>query len=195
MIGLLLPVYRCRILFYLDDLRADITKGVTVDLLGTMKNLIGTHATDPRDKLYSILGLVPEHLREIPITIDYTKDCKEILYDFTKRQLLASDHMDMLCMATGTSWSTRADRSGMCPSWVVNPSPHYPRNPRDRLTWSIRHLSFKATKGSKSRLEFEGDMLGLQGHAIHAIVAVGSAHLRPCWLASTTKPRKFSGSG
>ncbi|KAK2603117.1 hypothetical protein N8I77_009597 [Diaporthe amygdali] len=84
------------------------------DLLEVASMVSPTQASDPRDKLYGVLGLVPNDLMTVKIDIDYTKCFEEVFYDFSKRLLLANERLAVLSMSYGVS----QDKPRNVPSWA-----------------------------------------------------------------------------
>jgi hypothetical protein len=68
------------------------------------------HATDPRDKVYGCVGLLPEFMRKA-IRLDYQKPVERVYYDMAK-YLLEKDS----CSFFGRYSFSKTGRA--CPSWV-----------------------------------------------------------------------------
>lgn len=143
---------------YLDDF----------DLMEVVMVASSTQASDPRDKLYGLIGLVPDEAMTTDITVDYNKDPREVFYDFTRGLLLASTKLSVLAMSYGCS----PDKPINVPSWVWNPQPD---EPYDRL--SLPHSAskqYKAALDSQSKPEVCGDMLGVRGIVLQTVTTVTS---------------------
>lgn len=143
---------------YLDD----------YDLMEVVMMASPTQASDPRDKLYGLVGLVPDGAMTVDITVDYNKDAGEVFYDFTKGLLLSSTKLAVLSMSYGCS----PDKPRHVPSWVWNPQPD---KPYDRL--SLPHSAskyYQAARDSQSKPEVRGSMLGLRGIVLQTVTTVSS---------------------
>lgn len=79
----------------------------TQSLVEVMVDLSKTQVTDARDKIYSVLGLVPKQLMLVPITPESGKDADEVFKDFTERSLLAGNDLTVLPMSHGAISSIR----------------------------------------------------------------------------------------
>lgn len=127
-----------------------------------------TQASDSRDKLYSVLGLVPDSEMTAAVTVNYNKSPEEVFYDFTKGLLLSSTKLAALSMSYGCS----LDKPRHLPSWVWNPQPEEPY-----VRFSVSHSTlhqYQAARDSKSQPKFRGSMLGLGGIVLQTVTAVGS---------------------
>lgn len=156
------------------ELRDQSEQETASPLTRIMAILSPFQATDPRDKLYSVLGLVRHRLIELPIRVDYTMDWEAIFYEYTKRCLLATNKLQvLLCMGVGTGRRSlsRQDKVGM-PTWAWDPQPSYPY---DRFTWDNLPSSraFRAAKDSTPCLDFKGNEMGVHGYVWDAITTLG----------------------
>lgn len=138
------------------------------DLIEVATMVSPTQASDTRDKLYGILGLVSDELMTVNIEVDYTKDSETVFYDFTKRLLLASRNLKVLSMSYGLS----PDKPPHVPSWVWNPQP---REPHARFSIpSSRSCQYQAAGETQCQPEFWGRILGLRGIVLQKITSVSS---------------------
>lgn len=140
------------------------------DLLEVAMMASPTQASDSRDKVYSVLGLVPASEMTAAVTVDYNKSPEEVFYDFTKGLLLSSTKLAALSMSYGCSLA----KPRHVPSWVWNPQP-YERYDRFSVPQSTSN-QYQAARDSKSQPRFCGGILGLCGIVLQTVTAVGS-----CW--------------
>lgn len=127
-----------------------------------------TKTSDPRDKLYSALGLHQNCPECGLMVVDYSKDVDEVFLEATKLLLLRSPYLDLLSMSHCTSWHD----AKQFPSWVWNPQP---RSSEFHLSWAEAHAKkpFTASKCWESRPQFRGQMLGLLGYVFDKVEIVG----------------------
>lgn len=161
------------------------------DLVEVAMKVSPTKAQDPRDKLYGILGLVPDHLMTTAVTVDYNKSPEEVFHEFTKGSLLSSTTLAVLSMSYGCS----PLKPKNVPSWVWNPQPDDDEPYHSRLSLP-RSTSehYQATRGSKSQLEFRGSMLGLRGIVLQTVTRLTSVWnpvSRPNWPFHVDDPSQF----
>lgn len=136
------------------------------DLIEVAMMVSSTQASDPRDKLYGILGLVPDSGMTTNVTVDYNKDPEQVFYDFTKGLLLSSTKLSVLSMSYGCS----PDKPRHVPSWVWNPQPN---EPFDRF--SLPHSTskhYQTAQKSRSQPVFRGSILGLRGIVLQTITTI-----------------------
>lgn len=135
-----------------------------------MNKLSHTKTSDPRDKLYSALGLHQEctEYRYRPILVDYSRDVSDVFFEATKLMLSSSPFLDLLSMSYGTS---RVDGMDV-PSWVWNPEP---RSSQFHLTAADDGAQYPycASQSWQSRPQFQHRLLGLLGYALDTVHIVG----------------------
>lgn len=135
-----------------------------------LSKLSYTKASEPRDKLYSALGLHQNCMRCGSLPINYSKDVEKVFLDATKILLSRSPFLDILSMSYGTS-----DRPGRnhAPSWVWN---HEPRSSEFDLSRADSDASnlFQASQRWHSRPQFQGQLLGLLGYVFDTVATVGN---------------------
>lgn len=138
------------------------------DLMEVVMIASPTQASDPRDKLYSVLGLVSDIEMIAAEMVDYNKSSEEVFYDFTKGLLLSSTKLAALSMSYGCS----LDKPRHVPSWVWNPQPDelYDRFSVPRSTSN----HYQAARDSKSQPKFCGSILGLGGIVLQTVTKVSS---------------------
>lgn len=140
-----------------------------LDLLEVAVMASSTQASDPRDKLYSILGLVEDDSINVDVHVDYSKDHEEVFFAFIKQLLLASPKLRALCMSYGSSPA----KPRHIPSWVWNPQPD---KPHERFSVSLYGINlYQAAQNSECQPNFSGSMLGLRGIALQTVTTLSSA--------------------
>lgn len=130
-----------------------------------------TRASKAHDKLYGILGLVPDDPMTAKIGVDYKKHPNDVFFEFSKELLLANRKLGVLCMSYGMS----PDRPKDVPSWVWNPQPGEPHN-RFSVP-SSRSNQYQAAGETQCQPEFSGkkpEKLGLRGIILQSVTSVSS---------------------
>ncbi|RDW56869.1 heterokaryon incompatibility protein [Coleophoma crateriformis] len=94
----------------------DSGQGDGSSLLDVLARFRYTNSTDPRDKIYGLLGLVSEKLA---IKIDYSRPIKEVYMDCMKRLIEHSQNLDLLCQTPWQLYGNK-DRSTDLPSWAID---------------------------------------------------------------------------
>jgi hypothetical protein len=92
----------------------DSNKPIT--LLQAMLWTLHTKATDPRDKIFALLGLCHDGFRLVPIP-NYKQSLESIISEMSKLSFSRNRSLDLMCLkGTGTKLK---DRTGL-PSWTPN---------------------------------------------------------------------------
>ncbi|KAI9713983.1 MAG: hypothetical protein M1820_000713 [Bogoriella megaspora] len=123
-------------------------------------------ATDSRDKLYGVLGLVNSWSEDFKIIPDYTKTAREVYEDLTIRSITSTESFDMLVGETM--------RNEHFPSWVAD----WGQSTNDyRWRWEVDRSSmyhyYGATKGRKLSAELMlGSKLKVEGLRVSTINAI-----------------------
>lgn len=86
-------------------------EGYTSTLLDVLARFRWTNATDARDKIYGLLGLVSHH----SISVDYSKTTQQVYMDVALSLINDSSNLDILCQSP---WSDLVYRMPDLPSWV-----------------------------------------------------------------------------
>lgn len=89
-------------------------------LLDVLTRFQSNKATDPRDHIYGLLGLVKD---QHSITVDYTKKTPEVFMDTALSLIRTAGNLDLLCQATVTTSAALEDKAlgkGVLdlPTWV-----------------------------------------------------------------------------
>ena len=145
----------------------------TLDLLETFRD---RDATDPRDKVYGLLGL--SDLQEIPedfdykpkIKVDYTKSVKEVYRDLA--MALINDQKSLQVLHSAILNSEEPNWPTWLPDWRIRDISHNPHR--------LPH-GFKADNGFPPRLTEspDPDMLSVEGKIIGSASFVHSEHHCP----------------
>ena len=107
-----------------------------------LQDSFGFEATDPRDKIYSLLGLLHETDR-VALTPDYSKSVRQVYIEIARHVL--RKNINMLCLNTNSPFHD-------LPSWVSDWS--YPLQ-----QWPIwMPLTYNASGSSNPVLEFVDDL-------------------------------------
>lgn len=115
-------------LFNLDHLQRFIESGRhQTDLLGILANYRCYKATDPRDKVYALLGLVTETLTDISVC-DYFLDTPTVYLQVAKQCILHRGSLECL------GYCNPSLRNSDLPSWV--PDWRYPSARHPLAKWS-----------------------------------------------------------
>ncbi|TKX24571.1 hypothetical protein C1H76_3180 [Elsinoe australis] len=88
-------------------------KSTLLDVLARFRH---TQCTDPRDKIYALLGLVED---DLDIVADYSLELKDIYMDCMKRLMEHDQNLDLLCQAPWKIHRNK-DRETNLPSWVID---------------------------------------------------------------------------
>ncbi|KAE9381310.1 hypothetical protein N431DRAFT_298421, partial [Stipitochalara longipes BDJ] len=85
-----------------------------ISLLDAMRWTYQTEATDPRDKIFALLGLCHDGATYVPVP-NYKQPLEEIIADMSKAMMSFDRSLDLMCFK-GTSLS----EEGKLPSWTPN---------------------------------------------------------------------------
>lgn len=72
--------------------------------------------SDPRDKLYGILGILPERERAL-FQVDYNTSIRDVYTDIVDYVLTTTGNLDVICCASNSHF---LENPNMLPSWVPN---------------------------------------------------------------------------
>lgn len=87
------------------------------DLLTMLHMSRNCYSTDPRDKVYGLLGLTGERLQSL-IEVDYSQGIEEVLTRTSAAIILFREDLEILAYATSTLGAAHAN--GSLPTWVPN---------------------------------------------------------------------------
>jgi hypothetical protein len=85
-----------------------------ISLLDAMRWSYQTEATDPRDKIFALLGLCHDGATYVPVP-NYKQPLEEIIADMSRAMMSYDRSLDLMCLK-GTS----LDEEGKFPSWTPN---------------------------------------------------------------------------
>ena len=85
-----------------------------ISLLDAMRWSYQTEATDPRDKIFALLGICHDGATYVPVP-NYKQPLEEIIADMSRAMMSYDRSLDLMCLK-GTS----LDEEGKFPSWTPN---------------------------------------------------------------------------
>lgn len=101
----------------LDDVRSGKAESTMLDVLARFR---ASNATDPRDKVYGVLGLATDSLRD-RIKPDYSKEPWEVYAEVTAAIINHNENLDIICQSP---WRPFHSNSGKpldgLPSWAAD---------------------------------------------------------------------------
>lgn len=104
-------------------LRKAILEQVPIDLTGALDSTIALQATDNRDRVYALLGLVHDGRAFVPIP-DYKIDFKSLMAQMARNYLRATRNLEVI--GAGSNRGDWLTLDGSIPSWTpdwLNPGP------------------------------------------------------------------------
>ncbi|KAK4446723.1 heterokaryon incompatibility protein-domain-containing protein [Podospora aff. communis PSN243] len=138
-------------------------------------------STDPRDKIFSLLGLLsPNDVKVLGIEPDYTRSEKDVYTAAARNIILVSDNLDILGACTSPSHA----RIPSLPSWM--PDWGYRRDPSSSSECLVSPMTedakgarrtTHASGGAATNMSWEdgGDTLVAEGHCVDVISQVSCA--------------------
>lgn len=108
-----------------------------------------TKATDPRDKIFALLGLCHDGFRLVPVP-NYKQTVESVLYEMSKLSFSRSRNLDMICLK-GVA-GTGPDENIPLPSWV----PNWPNLWTSPKRTALENLILESTKS----LQFDPVLAG-----------------------------------
>jgi hypothetical protein len=149
----LLTEYKATIVSDMEAMRLGLGSDA-MTLSQVMKQSVGRDATDPRDHVYGLLGLVTNWYRNAPLVPDYSKSIQEILIQAQYIEVRGSPGV------SGLIGDPRSDISGL-PSWVTQVS-----STRQRLAAGLsryqRASLFHAAGRSRANIRKVDDNLSVE---------------------------------
>jgi hypothetical protein len=91
-----------------------LVKREPISLLDAMRWSYQTEATDPRDKIFALLGICHDGATYVPVP-NYKQPLEEIIADMSRTMMSYDRSLDLMCLK-GTS----LDEEGKFPSWTPN---------------------------------------------------------------------------
>ncbi|KAE9368013.1 HET-domain-containing protein [Stipitochalara longipes BDJ] len=154
----------------------NLTVPINSTLLDVLSRFRATYSTDPRDKIYGLLGLATDNLSIIP---DYNKTPQEVYIDVALAQINASQDLDII---TQSLWPL-----GHTPSTAPRAKSIYSRNPSTlvenlpswlpnfsctitkRILFAQRSIFSAGTEKCKTPVEIFNSTLKITGIVLGAI--------------------------
>ncbi|KAK4204702.1 heterokaryon incompatibility protein-domain-containing protein [Triangularia verruculosa] len=137
------------------------------ELLAYLMHTYNRDATDPRDKVYGVLGLADARLRNVGITPDYRFTISQVYCDATVRIITTSGNLDVLGLCTRSGHPTAPRGPSWVPDWSLHSTSALPLlhnalgQPRET------HASHSSTL--VCGLDQDGEVLLVQGHVVDVI--------------------------
>ena len=144
----------------------------TMDVLARFRY---TQATDPRDKIYALLGLMSARL---DIDVDYTKSVPDVYTDVARKLMTSQQNLDLLCqgpweLGYGDAESIYERRTDL-PSWC----PDFSNPGQSRIMFAQRQM-FSADNGmglTELAPSISDHSLTLRGWSLGTLTYVGEGH-------------------
>ncbi|KAM3424451.1 hypothetical protein BST61_g6455 [Cercospora zeina] len=143
----------------------------------------GYEATDPRDKVFALLGIASSQEGLVP---DYTKSCEAVYQDVAATLLQQSPHLDLLASCQASP-ERNANNNNRRPSWVPDWS-DLSRKPyklsgnqnfesSDSSNEPLRVFQASAASTAQVKIQEDNNKLRLQGFIADKISAISSSSL------------------
>jgi hypothetical protein len=142
-----------------------------VTLLDLLHDCRIFEATDPRDKVYGLLGIAPPDSEATSVQVDYSKSVEEVYEDLANLILSSSGNLDLLSVPQNSSQFSQRLPS-WAPDWSHTASSRldlvFPTGERAIASGPIRE--FAASRGSTSIPIFKGRrILVISGYFVDSI--------------------------
>lgn len=147
----------------------DILDEASETLLQDLRSTTVFNCSDPRDRVYAILDLVPNKSFKSQIVIDYNLPINQIYTAATRAFIQATNSLHILCSATGSSHE--AEEASLS-SWVFNFHPSPRKRGNDRPA-PLQPNLYNASAGTSPSYTFSraGLELDVKGLTIDNIVS------------------------
>ncbi|KAH8760794.1 heterokaryon incompatibility protein-domain-containing protein [Hyaloscypha finlandica] len=93
-----------------------LVKREPISLLDAMRWSYQTEATDPRDKIFALLGLCHDGATYVPVP-NYKQPLEEIIADMSKTMMSFDRSLDLMCLK-GTALEDQSKLPSWTPNWV-----------------------------------------------------------------------------
>lgn len=159
------------------DARESRTNGYELDLLSTLVRCRSSLATDPKDKLFAILGLVTDTMG---VAVDYEMKTGQVYTNLAFTILEHERNLDFLGIPQGPTEKSKIEE--LLPSWTVDWSvwdSTVMLNGRDRPARNEDTPTYEYVRNatnrtaSKPELSADGLLLGLQGYVLDELAEIG----------------------
>jgi hypothetical protein len=107
-----------RTLEMIQELRAKLRMGKNIPLLRVLQDSYGSEATDPRDKIFALLGLCFDARQYVPV-ISYEFPLRDTVLNMTVNAINNTRNLDLICMQ-GLTRTRNPARDLRLPTWVPN---------------------------------------------------------------------------
>jgi hypothetical protein len=133
----------------------------------------GAQATDPRDKVYALLGLADDvRSGELNIVPDYSMDVNSVYVNTARELIHQSGNLDLLSVPR-TEQHMRSGQPSWAPSWNgFGVKPAHPAHCQPVQGDFV--FGFKATRDSICTPGFDNGALQLEGQVIDQITGIGA---------------------
>ncbi|KAF4625374.1 hypothetical protein G7Y89_g12789 [Cudoniella acicularis] len=165
-------------------------KGERINLMDALKWSCTALATDPRDKIFSLLGLCHDTQTLVPLP-NYKQPFPVIFGDMTGAMISFDRSLDIICLQ-GSKPSTKNPE---LPSWVPNWTPFMTALESQFQEWHRRYSFNPVLQGSNyQKLKVNGILFGDVSNHISSVMApsdepVFQTGLRLPWLSSVQSLR------
>jgi hypothetical protein len=88
-----------------------------ISLLDAMRWSYQTEATDPRDKIFALLGLCHDGVTYVPVP-NYKQPLKDIIADMSREMMSYDRSLDLMCLKGRTSLQEEGNLPSWMPNWV-----------------------------------------------------------------------------
>jgi hypothetical protein len=140
---------------------AKILQGGESTLLDVLARFKHTEATDPRDKIYALLGLVTD---SIGVEVDYTKSVAETYTGVAVALINSSANLDILCQCPWELQHSNADlpRLEGLPSWA----PDFRKDQKGTFLFAQRGIYAAGRPSCSVPCVVEGSIILLKGYCL-----------------------------
>ena len=142
-------------------------------LLALLVNFRRALSTDPRDKIYAMLGLASDVEGAPPQ--DYSRSVKDVYQDYALHLISRGLGLETLCHAGLTQGEPKPELKDL-PSWV----PNWSKNSADYLRYQFG--LFQTASNTRPEIEIEADKLGI---TVKGIVVDRVSATAPALLSTT----------
>ncbi|KAH8814396.1 hypothetical protein F5882DRAFT_390431 [Hyaloscypha sp. PMI_1271] len=137
-----------------------------ISLLDAMRWSYQTEATDPRDKIFALLGLCHDGATYVPVP-NYKQPLEEIIGDMSKAMMSFDRSLDLMCLK-GTALEEKSKLPSWTPNWVNLWSGSLHSMTVHEAKFAYWHTSFPSNpvlNGSTTKiLKVEGMIYGTIAH-------------------------------
>ncbi|PVH83087.1 hypothetical protein DL98DRAFT_120388 [Cadophora sp. DSE1049] len=141
------------------------------------------HASNPRDKLYALLGLL-SNSEDRGVIPDYTKAVDDVYMDFVKSHIAQYNSLAILSFAEYRD-PQPVSLPSWCPNWTVQslyPTPFWKKSTADLDMWLHESRDYYYASGNSIPIlapHSSPKILGLRGFVFDRIMAIGSEATLP----------------